>query len=133
MNFIKCTIFDFVLSLSVLQLAGLLNRPDATCKVNANGDYTGADTVVCLVMCAHYLSICLLQDYPSPSFVAEQLLRERITPIFAVTSDVEPLYRTLRRDFIPTAFIGQVSVNSDNLLNLVESQYIVSYTIPTVS
>lgn len=70
----------------------------------------------------------LLQDYPSSAFISNVLNDNRITPIFAASASVRPLYDGLST-IIRSAFIGQLSDNSENLIDLIREQYRVLRTI----
>lgn len=58
--------------------------------------------------------------------IAEMLNDQRIIPIFAVAKSVTEIYGQLS-EIIRSAFVGEISANADNLLELIRNQYIVSY------
>ena len=58
--------------------------------------------------------------------IAEMLNDQRIIPIFAVAKSVKQVYDQLS-EIIRSAFVGEISASSDNLLELIRNQYTVRY------
>ncbi|KAJ8416683.1 hypothetical protein AAFF_G00325610 [Aldrovandia affinis] len=61
-------------------------------------------------------------DYPSVGQLARKLAENNIQPIFAVTDNVEPIYKKLK-DIIPKSEVAVLSKNSINIVTLIESAY----------
>ncbi|XP_071391791.1 integrin beta-2 [Centroberyx affinis] len=61
-------------------------------------------------------------DYPSVGQLATQLEKNNIQPIFAVTKNVEGVYRQLKK-MIPKSEVGVLSSDSTNVVALIESAY----------
>ncbi|KAM9850927.1 integrin beta-2 [Aulostomus maculatus] len=61
-------------------------------------------------------------DYPSVGQLAMQLGKNNIQPIFAVTKDVQNVYKQLT-DMIPKSEVGVLSSDSRNVVELIESAY----------
>lgn len=101
------------------RLAGIFRRPTAECRLDSVSNLYeyGNET-----------------DYPSSYFLTEILNQNRIIPIFAVTNNVNEVYRQLAQ-IIRSAFVGEVTDESANLLSILRDQYrILSTTIvPVIS
>ncbi|XP_061923701.1 integrin beta-2 [Entelurus aequoreus] len=87
------------------KLAGILEPNDEQCHMT-NNLYTKTN----------------LMDYPSVGQLAMQLEENNIQPIFAVTKDVENLYKQLSK-MIPKSEVGVLSHDSNNVVQLIESAY----------
>ncbi|XP_041663523.1 integrin beta-2 isoform X2 [Cheilinus undulatus] len=61
-------------------------------------------------------------DYPSVGQLAMQLTKNNIQPIFAVTKEVELVYKQLSQ-LIPKSEVGVLSADSDNVVQLIEAAY----------
>ncbi|XP_036400959.1 integrin beta-2-like isoform X1 [Megalops cyprinoides] len=61
-------------------------------------------------------------DYPSVGQVARKLAENNIQPIFAVTSNMEQIYRKLK-EIIPKSEVGVLSDDSSNVVTLIENAY----------
>jgi protocadherin alpha len=93
------------------RLAGIFTPNDGLCHLDSNGAggrYTYATE----------------QDYPSVSQIRKVLHDNRISPIFAVTSDWKYLYKNLTQALIPvTSFVGILANDSSNIPSLIISGY----------
>ncbi|XP_061782237.1 integrin beta-2 isoform X2 [Nerophis lumbriciformis] len=87
------------------KLAGILEPNDEQCHMT-NNLYTKTN----------------LMDYPSVGQLAMQLEENNILPIFAVTKDVENMYKQLSK-MIPKSEVGVLSHDSNNVVQLIESAY----------
>lgn len=88
-------------------MAGLIKKNDKTCHLNENGDYMAS----------------LEFDYPSLEEIYRELLRAKISVIFAVTSDVIYHYDQIHELMEEITSVGQLAVDSSNILQLVETGY----------
>ncbi|XP_042282583.1 integrin beta-2 [Thunnus maccoyii] len=61
-------------------------------------------------------------DYPSVGQLAMQLEKNNIQPIFAVTQNVETVYKQLSK-MIPKSEVGVLSSDSKNVVDLIKSAY----------
>ncbi|XP_030631799.1 integrin beta-1-like [Chanos chanos] len=61
-------------------------------------------------------------DYPTISHLADKLSENNIQTIFAVTEEVQPLYKELSK-LIPKSAVGALSVNSSNVIRLIIDAY----------
>ncbi|XP_061578994.1 integrin beta-2 [Cololabis saira] len=61
-------------------------------------------------------------DYPSVGQLAMQLEKNNIQPIFAVTKNVESVYKELSK-MIPKSEVGVLSSDSNNVVQLIENAY----------
>ena len=61
-------------------------------------------------------------DYPSAAELATVLNENSIIPIFAVENNVREVYNQLS-EVIRSAFVTTRTANSDDLLEIVESEY----------
>ncbi|XP_068602189.1 integrin beta-2 [Brachionichthys hirsutus] len=87
------------------KLAGILEPNDGRCYME-NGLYTRS----------------LTMDYPSVGQVATQLEKNNIQPIFAVTEEVETVYKQLSK-MIPKSEVGVLSLDSKNVVQLIKGAY----------
>ena len=90
------------------QLGGITERPDFQCHLDGNMEYS-------------YQS---RHDFPSASALAGLLNEKSIVPIFAVENNVREVYDQLS-EVIRSAFVTTRTANSDNLLEVLRSEYIV--------
>uniref|UniRef100_I3K8D4 Integrin beta n=1 Tax=Oreochromis niloticus TaxID=8128 RepID=I3K8D4_ORENI len=81
------------------KLAGILEPNDEQCHMENN-----------------------LYDYPSVGQLATQLEKNRIQTIFAVTQNVESVYKELSK-MIPKSEVGVLSSDSKNVVELIEGAY----------
>jgi integrin beta 1 len=88
-------------------LAGIIRKNDKTCHLNDNGDYMAS----------------LDYDYPSLEEIYRELLKRRISVIFAVTADVISHYHEMNSLMEEVTSVGQLAVDSSNILQLVEDGY----------
>lgn len=88
-------------------LGGLVRKNDKRCHLDENGDYTAS----------------LDFDYPSLEEIYRELLRSKISVIFAVTHDVIHHYDQIREVMSGITSVGQLAVDSSNILQLVELGY----------
>lgn len=87
------------------KLAGILEPNDEKCHLT-NNLYTLSSEF----------------DYPSVGQLAAQLAKHNIQPIFAVTKEVESVYKQLSA-MIPTSEVGVLSEDSRNVVELIERAY----------
>ncbi|XP_036965015.1 integrin beta-2 [Acanthopagrus latus] len=87
------------------KLAGILEPNDEHCHMQ-NNLYTKSTEM----------------DYPSVGQLAMQLAKNNIQPIFAVTENVEIVYKQLQQ-MIPNSEVGVLSKNSDNVVRLIQEAY----------
>ncbi|XP_075937149.1 integrin beta-2 [Anarhichas minor] len=87
------------------KLAGILEPNDEQCHME-NNLYTNSNEM----------------DYPSVGQLAMQLEKNNIQPIFAVTENVEIVYKQLSK-MIPKSEVGVLSSDSKNVVELIESAY----------
>ncbi|XP_071212100.1 integrin beta-2-like [Salvelinus alpinus] len=87
------------------KLAGILEPNDERCYMD-NKLYTKSNDM----------------DYPSVGQVATQLEKNNIQPIFAVTKNMENVYRELSR-MIPKSEVGVLSEDSKNVVELIQAAY----------
>ncbi|XP_070770469.1 integrin beta-2 [Enoplosus armatus] len=87
------------------KLAGILEPNDEHCHME-NNLYTKSNNM----------------DYPSVGQLAMQLEKNNIQPIFAVTKNVETVYKQLS-GMIPKSEVGVLSSDSKNVVQLIESAY----------
>lgn len=88
-------------------LAGIVKKNDKTCHLNTQGDYLGS----------------LNYDYPSLEEIYRELLKTKISVIFAVTSDVIFHYDQIHELMEEITSVGQLASDSSNILQLVENGY----------
>lgn len=88
-------------------LAGLVKKNDKTCHLSEDGDYLAS----------------LEFDYPSLEEIYRELLRTKISVIFAVTSEVIFHYDQLNEVIPGVTSVGQLAVDSSNIMQLVENGY----------
>ncbi|XP_062137998.1 integrin beta-nu [Drosophila sulfurigaster albostrigata] len=88
-------------------LAGISQRNDRQCHLNAAGEYTGS----------------LIYDYPSLEEIYRELLRRKINVIFAVTEHVFGTYKELSGLMKEISNVEILSADSSNILQLIEKSY----------
>ncbi|XP_036814835.1 integrin beta-2 isoform X1 [Oncorhynchus mykiss] len=87
------------------KLAGILEPNDERCYMD-NNLYSKSNEM----------------DYPSVGQVANQLEKNNIQPIFAVTKNMEKVYRELSK-MIPKSEVGVLSADSHNVVELIKNAY----------
>lgn len=85
-------------------LAGLIEKNDKRCHLNDKGEYMAS----------------LEYDYPSLEEIYRELLKTKVSVIFAVTMDVLFHYDQLREIMEEITSVGQLAADSSNILQLVE-------------
>ena len=88
-------------------MAGIVKKNDKTCHLSEDGDYLAS----------------LEYDYPSLEEIYRELLRTKISVIFAVTSQVIYHYDQLHEVMEEITSVGQLAADSSNILQLVENGY----------
>jgi hypothetical protein len=96
----------FVTSISFRQLGGIIEPNDGKCHLDKDGTYT----------------LSTLQDYPSVLQLDNKVRENDIFIIFAVTEPQQKAYSVLTR-IIHEARVGLLTVDSSNVLELVEEKY----------
>ncbi|XP_054565876.1 integrin beta-4 isoform X2 [Eptesicus fuscus] len=87
-------------------LAGIMNRNDEECHLDATGTYTQYKT----------------QDYPSVPTLVRLLAKHNIIPIFAVTNYSYSYYEKLHRYF-PVSSLGVLQEDSSNIVELLQEAF----------
>ncbi|KAH0518650.1 Integrin beta-4 [Microtus ochrogaster] len=87
-------------------LAGIMNRNDEKCHLDATGTYTQYKT----------------QDYPSVPTLVRLLAKHNIIPIFAVTNYSYSYYEKLHKYF-PVSSLGVLQEDSSNIVELLEEAF----------
>ncbi|XP_037056436.1 integrin beta-4 isoform X3 [Peromyscus leucopus] len=87
-------------------LAGIMNRNDEKCHLDATGSYTQYKT----------------QDYPSVPTLVRLLAKHNIIPIFAVTNYSYSYYEKLHKYF-PVSSLGVLQEDSSNIVELLEEAF----------
>uniref|UniRef100_A0A2K5YZJ0 Integrin beta n=1 Tax=Mandrillus leucophaeus TaxID=9568 RepID=A0A2K5YZJ0_MANLE len=87
-------------------LAGIMNRNDERCHLDATGTYTQYRT----------------QDYPSVPTLVRLLAKHNIIPIFAVTNYSYSYYEKLHTYF-PVSSLGVLQEDSSNIVELLEEAF----------
>ncbi|XP_030641735.1 integrin beta-2 [Chanos chanos] len=88
------------------KLAAILEPNDESCHLDKNFMYGKSNEL----------------DYPSVGQVAIKLAENNIQPIFAVTKNVEDVYRELSR-LIPKSEVGVLDSDSSNVIELIREAY----------
>ncbi|KAI4876648.1 hypothetical protein NFI96_014733 [Prochilodus magdalenae] len=88
------------------RIAGIVNPSDGQCYVNKE----------------NYYDKSAFLDYPSIAMLADKLSENNINLVFAVTSDVMPLYLNYSK-LIPGTTVGMLSGNSENIIQLILDAY----------
>lgn len=89
------------------KLAGITEKNDKTCHLDANGEYEGS----------------LLYDYPSLEEMYRELVKNKVSVIFAVTRAVVDTYQRIHELMPAISDVGLLSVDSSNILELLKSSY----------
>lgn len=88
-------------------LAGLIEKNDKRCHLDEKGDYMAS----------------LKYDYPSLEEIYRELLKTKVSVIFAVTSEVIYHYDQLHEIMEEITSVGQLAADSSNILQLVEQGF----------
>ncbi|KAM6957591.1 integrin beta-3-like [Aplochiton taeniatus] len=88
------------------RLAGLVQPNDGICHLDNDNTYDKATVL----------------DYPSLGLITDKMSENNINLIFAVTSNVEPLYRNYSQ-LIPGTTVGTLSQDSGNVIQLILEAY----------
>ncbi|XP_075153165.1 integrin betanu subunit [Haematobia irritans] len=88
-------------------LAGITRKNDKKCHLNSEGEYLGS----------------LVYDYPSLEEIYRELLKRKISVIFAVTEDVVPTYREFSSLMKEISNVEILSEDSSNILELIKKSY----------
>jgi len=88
-------------------MAGIVRRNDKQCHLSENGDYMAS----------------LDYDYPSLEEIYRELLKSKISVIFAVTKEVIYHYDQMHQLMKDLTNVGQLEMDSSNILQLVEEGY----------
>lgn len=88
-------------------MAGLIRKNDKTCHLNEAGDYMAS----------------LDYDYPSLEEIFRELLKTKISVIFAVTEDVFFHYTQIYELMEEISSVGTLASDSSNILDLVQAGY----------
>lgn len=88
-------------------LAGILRRHDKSCHLDDKGDYIAS----------------LEYDYPSLEEIYRELLKTKISVIFAVTSQVIYHYDQMHEIMNEITSVGQLDADSSNILQLIEQGF----------
>lgn len=88
------------------RIAGIVQPHDGRCHLDSNNVYNKSTVL----------------DYPSLGLINEKMSENNINLIFAVTSEVEPLYKEYSK-MIPGTTVGTLSDDSGNVIQLIEQAY----------
>lgn len=88
-------------------LAGIVKRNDKNCHLNELGDYMAS----------------LEYDYPSLEEIYRELLKKKISVIFAVTNEVIYHYDRMHDVMEEITSVGRLESDSSNILQLIEQGY----------
>jgi protocadherin alpha len=88
-------------------LAGIVRRNDKSCHLDIKGDYMAS----------------LEYDYPSLEEIYRELLKTKISIIFAVTSGVIYHYDQMHEIMSEITSVGQLDADSSNILQLIEQGF----------
>lgn len=88
-------------------LAGIVRRNDKICHLDDKGNYMAS----------------LEYDYPSVEEIYRELLRTKISVIFAVTSGVIYHYEQMHSIMSEITSVGQLDADSSNILQLIEQGF----------
>lgn len=87
-------------------LAGIVQKNDKKCHLNAEGEYLGS----------------LVYDYPSLEEIYRELVKKKINVIFAVTEQVVATYREFSDLMKEISNVEILSADSSNILELVKKR-----------
>ncbi|XP_069790315.1 integrin beta-2 isoform X2 [Narcine bancroftii] len=88
------------------KLGAILTPNDGKCHLNKEGFYENNTKY----------------DYPSVAELAAKLAENNIQPIFAVTSQIKPIYEELSK-MIPKSAVGELKEDSSNVVQLIKDAY----------
>ncbi|KAI8125712.1 Integrin beta-nu [Lucilia cuprina] len=88
-------------------LAGITKSNDKKCHLNAQGEYLGS----------------LEYDYPSLEEIYRELVKRKISVIFAVTEEVITTYREISNLMKEISNVEILSADSSNILELIKKSY----------
>lgn len=88
-------------------LGGVIHKNDKKCHLDENGKYLKA----------------LELDYPSVEEIYHVLIDKKVNVIFAVTKNVKELYDELHYVMEDITSVGELDIDSSNILELVERGY----------
>lgn len=88
-------------------LAGIIRKNDKTCHLDESGNYLAS----------------MDYDYPSLEEIYRELLKTKISLVFAVTSEVIFHYDQIHELMEDITSVGQLASDSSNILQLVEHGY----------
>lgn len=89
------------------KLAGITERNDKTCHLDAGGEYEGS----------------LLYDYPSLEEMYRELVKNKVSVIFAVTKSVVETYKSINKLMPAISDVGLLTIDSSNILELLKNSY----------
>lgn len=87
-------------------LAGIIKRNDKRCHLNSKGEYLGS----------------LEYDYPSLEEIYRELVKRKISVIFAVTEEVVTTYRDLSHLMKEISNVEILRADSSNILELIKKR-----------
>lgn len=85
-------------------MAGLIRKNDKKCHLNSDGDYMAS----------------LDYDYPSLEEIYRELLKAKVSVVFAVTSEVIFHYDRIHHVMEEVTSVGQLDSDSANIIELIE-------------
>lgn len=88
------------------RLAGIVQPHDGKCHINNNNEY----------------DMSTILDYPSLGLITDKISENNVNLIFAVTSNIAPLYFNYSK-LIPGSAVGTLSKNSENVVQLILDAY----------
>jgi protocadherin alpha len=88
-------------------LAGIIEKNDKQCHLSDTGDYMAS----------------LKYDYPSLEEVYRELLRAKVSIVFAVTTEVISQYSEMQAIMQEIASVGRLAADSSNIIKLIEEGY----------
>ena len=89
------------------KLAGITERNDKKCHLDESGEYLGS----------------LLYDYPSLEEMYRELVKNKVSVIFAVTKSVIGTYTSLQNLMPEISSVEELKLDSSNILELLKSSY----------
>uniref|UniRef100_T1H505 Integrin beta n=1 Tax=Megaselia scalaris TaxID=36166 RepID=T1H505_MEGSC len=89
------------------KLAGITQRNDKTCHLDESGEYLGS----------------LLYDYPSLEEMYRELIKNKVSVIFAVTKSVLGTYQRIHELMPEISNVEMLTLDSSNILELLKSSY----------
>lgn len=88
------------------RIAGIVQPNDGECYLDMNNNYNKSTVL----------------DYPSLGLIADKMSENNINLVFAVTSNVEPLYQEYSQ-LLPGTTVGRLSDDSGNVIQLIQNAY----------